>query len=293
MATASADQPLKGLAVLLKAFAALLPAHPDLRLLVVGKPRPGGDSEKLIARLDLGAHIDFVSGISTAELGRLYASSTLVVVPSLYEGFGLPPSEAMACGAPVVSSDGGALPEVVGDAGVLVPAGDETALAGAIAPLLADPARRAELGSVHGQRDDRTIFCWRRAPRQMTSIGWPAAGRRWPPSTSPPTCRPGDRVLDVGLRRGPPCPHGVAQRQVYAVGIDLNAQDVAPTAGPGFATRWPRAGPVHRALQPGFRRGQRTASAVRRLLLRTRDLLRGARAHRPTTATCSPRSAGC
>lgn len=167
MATASADQPLKGLAVLLKAFAALLPAHPGLRLLVVGKPRPGGDSEKLIARLELGAHIDFVSGISTAELVRLYRESTLVVVPSLYEGFGLPASEAMACGAPVVSSDGGALPEVVGDAGVLVPAGDETALAGAIAALLADPARRTELGQRARARMS-TLFCWRRAARQMT-----------------------------------------------------------------------------------------------------------------------------
>ncbi|HQY69803.1 MAG TPA: glycosyltransferase, partial [Pseudomonadales bacterium] len=167
MATASADQPLKGLAVLLNAFAALLPAHPGLRLLVVGKPRPGGDTEKLIARLDLGAHIDFVSGISTAELVRLYRESTLVVVPSLYEGFGLPASEAMACGAAVVSSDGGALPEVVGDAGVLVPAGDETALAGAIAALLADPARRTELGQRARARMS-TLFCWRRAARQMT-----------------------------------------------------------------------------------------------------------------------------
>jgi glycosyltransferase involved in cell wall biosynthesis len=167
MATASADQPLKGLAVLLNAFAALLPAHPGLRLLVVGKPRPGGDTEKLIARLDLGAHTDFVSGISTAELVRLYRESTLVVVPSLYEGFGLPASEAMACGAAVVSSDGGALPEVVGDAGVLVPAGDETALAGAIAALLADPARRTELGQRARARMS-TLFCWRRAARQMT-----------------------------------------------------------------------------------------------------------------------------
>jgi glycosyltransferase involved in cell wall biosynthesis len=167
MATASADQPLKGLAVLLNAFAALLPAHPGLRLLVVGKPQPGGDTEKLIARLGLGAHIDFVSGISTAELVRLYREATLVVVPSLYEGFGLPASEAMACGAPVVSSDGGALPEVVGDAGVLVPAGDATALAGAIAALLADAARRTELGR-HARARMLELFCWRRSARQMT-----------------------------------------------------------------------------------------------------------------------------
>jgi glycosyltransferase involved in cell wall biosynthesis len=67
----------------------------------------------------------------------------------------------------VVSSDGGALPEVVGDAGVLVPAGDVTALAGAIAALLADPARRAELGQ-RARARMLELFCWRRAARQMT-----------------------------------------------------------------------------------------------------------------------------
>jgi glycosyltransferase involved in cell wall biosynthesis len=167
MATASADQPLKGLAVLLRAFAGLLPAHPGLRLLVVGRPRAGGDTEKLIAALGVGPHIDFVSGISTAELVRHYRESTLVVVPSLYEGFGLPASEAMACGSAVISSDGGALPEVVGDAGVLVPAGNVAALAEAIAVLLADPARRGELGQrARARMLDR--FCWRRSARQMT-----------------------------------------------------------------------------------------------------------------------------
>ena len=167
MATASADAPLKGLAVLLKAFARLLPAHPGLRLLVVGKPRRGGATEKLVAELGLGAHLDFVSGISTELLVRHYREATLVVVPSLYEGFGLPASEAMACGAPVVSSDGGALPEVVGDAGVLVPAGDAAALATAIDALLRDPARRTEMGRRARERM-LDLFCWRRAARAMT-----------------------------------------------------------------------------------------------------------------------------
>lgn len=167
MATASADQPLKGLAVLLRAFASLLPAHPGLRLLVIGKPREGGDTERLVHRLGLWPHIDFRSGIPTGELVRHYAESTLVVVPSLYEGFGLPAGEAMACGAPVISSDGGALPEVVGDAGVLVPAGDDAALACAIAELLADPARRALLGEKARARI-LEAFCWRRAAREMT-----------------------------------------------------------------------------------------------------------------------------
>ncbi len=169
MATASADQPLKGLAVLLKAFAALLPRHPGLRLLVIGRPREGGDTARLLEALDLGAHVDFLSGIPTDELVRHYSESTLVVVPSLYEGFGLPAGEAMACGAAVVSSDGGALPEVVGDAGVLVPAGDALSMERAIDALLGDPARREMLGRA-ARAHILAAFCWRRAARSITAL---------------------------------------------------------------------------------------------------------------------------
>ncbi len=169
MATASADQPLKGLAVLLRAFAALLPRHPGLRLLVIGRPREGGDTARLLETLELGAHVDFLTGIPTAELVRHYSESTLVVVPSLYEGFGLPAGEAMACAAAVVSSDGGALPEVVGDAGVMVPAGDAVAMERAIESLLADPARREALGRAARARILES-FCWRRAARSITAL---------------------------------------------------------------------------------------------------------------------------
>ena len=169
MATASADQPLKGLAVLLRTFAALLPRHPGLRLLVIGRPREGGDTARLLEALDLGAHVDFLSGIPTDELVRHYSESTLVVVPSLYEGFGLPAGEAMACGAAVVSSDGGALPEVVGDAGVLVPAGDALSMERAIDALLGDPARREMLGRA-ARAHILAAFCWRRAARSITAL---------------------------------------------------------------------------------------------------------------------------
>jgi glycosyltransferase involved in cell wall biosynthesis len=80
-------------------------------------------------------------------------------VPSVYEGFGLPAGEAMACGVPVISTDGGALPEVVGDAGFVVPAKSIDALYNAIDELLQDPARREQLGQLGKQRIDQT-FCW-------------------------------------------------------------------------------------------------------------------------------------
>lgn len=167
MATCSADAPLKGTRYLLRAYARLLERYPDLELLLVSKPLPGGKTEKLVARLGIGDRVRFVSGISTEAMVRYYAEATVAVVPSVYEGFGLPAGEAMACGVPVVSTDGGALPEVVGDAGVIVPARDVDAMADAIATLLEDPDRRSRLGAAGRARIDEK-FCWRVCAREMT-----------------------------------------------------------------------------------------------------------------------------
>ena len=146
MATASADTPHKGLQVLLRAAATLRQEGRELNLVLVGKPRVGGATEQLVSQLNLEAHIRWVSGVDHATIVELYAESTLAVVPSLYEGFGLPAVEAMACGIPLIVSDGGALPEVAGEGGVVVPAGDAEALATAIKALLDDPGARAALG---------------------------------------------------------------------------------------------------------------------------------------------------
>ena len=167
MATASADAPLKGLRYLLRSYAQLLTTYPDLELLVIGQPRPGGDTERLLHKLKLQDRVRFVSGISTEDMVRYYAQATIAVVPSVYEGFGLPAGEAMACGVPLVSTDGGALPEVVGDAGVLVPARDVDAMTAAIVGLLDDPSRRTQLGEEGRLRID-DMFCWRVTARQMT-----------------------------------------------------------------------------------------------------------------------------
>jgi glycosyltransferase involved in cell wall biosynthesis len=167
MATASADAPLKGVRYLIEAFAALLPRYPDLELLMVSKPQPAGETAQLVEKLDLGAQITFVSGISTEELVQHYAEATLVVVPSVYEGFGLPAGEAMACGVPVVSTVGGALPEVVGDAGLLVPIRDSQALAEAISRLLDDDKLQAQLAT-EGRERILEKFCWNVSATQMT-----------------------------------------------------------------------------------------------------------------------------
>ncbi|MFV8781732.1 glycosyltransferase family 4 protein [Microbulbifer sp. SA54] len=167
MTTASADQPLKGLRFLLQAVALLRPRYPALEVLVVGKLKEGGATEQLLKELQLEDTVRFVSGITHQEMVEFYCTSRMVVCPSLYEGFGLPTGEAMACGVPVISSDGGALPEVVGDAGIVVPAGDSGALSRAMDRLLASTALCDDYGRLGRERIERE-FSWRRVAEQLT-----------------------------------------------------------------------------------------------------------------------------
>lgn len=164
--TASADQPLKGTQHLIPAFATLRARFPALRLTFIGKPKPGGRTERLMAKHCVTDYIDFVHGISTDAIRELYAASTVAVVPSEYEGFGLPAGEAMACAVPVVSTDGGALPEVVGDAGVIVPARNPSALADAVGALLEQPALREKLAR-RGRERIEAHFGWDDSAAQL------------------------------------------------------------------------------------------------------------------------------
>ncbi|MGB1908090.1 MAG: glycosyltransferase, partial [Spongiibacter sp.] len=166
MATVSADQPLKGVRYLFEALAELLPKYPDLELLLVGKAHAGGEADQLIDKLGLRGHIRTVSGISTEELVRYYNEAEVAVVPSVYEGFGLPAGEAMSCGTALVSTTGGALPEVVGDAALQVPVRDSQALGAAIDRLLSDGDLRCQLEQA-GRRRIESLFCWHRSAAQM------------------------------------------------------------------------------------------------------------------------------
>jgi glycosyltransferase involved in cell wall biosynthesis len=168
--TASADQPLKGTQHLIPAFAGLIKKFPKVRLVFVGKPKPGGDTEKLIERYELAGRIRFVHGIGADEFRHLYASSAIAIVPSEYEGFGLPAGEAMACAVPLVSTDGGALPEVVGQTGNLVPAGDPKALEEAIGRLLQTGSAERERQGQAGRQHILTHFAWQRAAREMAQL---------------------------------------------------------------------------------------------------------------------------
>ena len=162
--TASADVPLKGLVFLLEALAKVRTERPDAHLVVLGRGAAYGPVAEAIERFDITDAVRFVTGISDEALVQEYALAQVAVVPSLYEGFGLPVVEAMACGVPVVATTGGALPEVVGpdgEAGLLVPPADAGALAIAIGRVLADPLLGARLGAA-GRERVLANFTWRR-----------------------------------------------------------------------------------------------------------------------------------
>ncbi|MFA5065755.1 MAG: glycosyltransferase family 4 protein [Dehalococcoidia bacterium] len=164
----SRDTAVKGLRFLLEALAELRKRW-DLKLVVVGRTLGDGMTEKLMDRLGVTESVTFRNQIETSELIELYRSSTLVAVPSTYEGFGLPAAEAMSCGAPLVSTTAGALPEVVGDAGILIPPADSEALTDAIAQLMESPAKRHEY-SVLARKRILEKFNWSNAARLTAEV---------------------------------------------------------------------------------------------------------------------------
>jgi glycosyltransferase involved in cell wall biosynthesis len=121
-----------------------------------------------VETLGLKDAVVFLGQVPADILPALYNGAVAFAYPSLYEGFGLPPLEAMACGVPVIASDTSSLPEVVGDAGVLVDPKDTDALADALAALLNDDERRAEL-SARGLARARA-FSWEKAARKTLEI---------------------------------------------------------------------------------------------------------------------------
>jgi len=164
----SGDIPLKGLKYLLEAIAAIRTQR-NIELVIVGKPMKNGYTEGIIESLGIGDCVIYTGKIPTHELVRHYSLATIVVVPSVYEGFGLPAAEAMACGAPVISTTAGALPEIVGDAGILVPPANSEALARAIVALLDAPDRRRQLGE-KGHRRVREMFNWHNTAKQTAEV---------------------------------------------------------------------------------------------------------------------------
>ncbi len=162
--TNSADTPLKGLYYLLYAIDLLRKRPRQVKLVVIGEPKKNSSILRLIKRLNLSSCIQFTGRIDQQRFIQEYARACIAVVPSVYEGFGLPVGEAMACRIPVVCTTGGALPEVAGNAAKLVPPKDPKALADAIEFLLDSPKEREHLAET-GYKRVLKEFSW-----EMTAV---------------------------------------------------------------------------------------------------------------------------
>lgn len=152
-------EPRKNLTTLLEAFALVSRRVPSVPLLIGGGK--GWMYQPIFARLEqlnLQDRVKFVGYIPEEELPLWYAAATIFVFPSIYEGFGMPPLEAMACGTPVITSNTSSLPEVVGDAGLMVDPAAPTALADAMMQLLTDADLHAALRQRGLERARR--FSW-------------------------------------------------------------------------------------------------------------------------------------
>jgi len=157
---------IKGLPFLLEALHKVRQDIPA-KLTVVGNGTTDGKPNHLVERYGLEDAVTFTGKIDKDELARLYASSEIAVVPSLYEGFGLPAAEAMSCALPIISTRAGALPEVVGEdgkAGFLVPPADPDNLAVALKRLLSDKQLGKRMGDT-GRKRVLEHFSW-----QQTAI---------------------------------------------------------------------------------------------------------------------------
>ena len=161
----------KGVIYLLRAMR-LLRRELDVKLTIVDQGLPDNEyTPSLARRLGLDGCVEFTGRVTTEELVKHYTCAEVAVVPSLYEGFGFPAAEAMACGVPVVSTTAGALPEVVGDdgCGILVPPRDPGAIAVAVKRLLADEGLRREMGG-RGRARVEQLFSWRAAAEKMLEV---------------------------------------------------------------------------------------------------------------------------
>ena len=161
-------EPRKNLQRLIEAWRRAQPSVPeDMRLIVAG----ARGSTRVFGAVDIECvppRTEFIGYVPDEHLPGLYSGAVALVYPSLYEGFGLPPLEAMACGTPVVTSDGTSLPEVVGDNAVLVDPYDSDSIAEGIVRVLSNPNLRDSLSQSARQR--AACFTWEQAAHQTIQL---------------------------------------------------------------------------------------------------------------------------
>jgi glycosyltransferase involved in cell wall biosynthesis len=166
-------EPRKDFPGLVRAFDLIADSHPDLELRLAGPP--GWAEQEVQAAVGASPHRARIKRLGWVEdVDRLIAGAAVFAFPSVYEGFGLPPLEAMARGVPVVATAAGAVPEIAGGAAELVPPSDPAALAGAIAGVLDDAARRDRL--IAAGRSRVAQFSWAHCGDQLVKLYRDMAG---------------------------------------------------------------------------------------------------------------------
>jgi glycosyltransferase involved in cell wall biosynthesis len=163
-------KPHKNVDRLIEAFSLLrAQGRTDCKLLIIGDEiSKYPNLRRLVHKHQLHAHVRFLGFVPDATLAVLYRLAAVFVFPSLYEGFGLPPLEAMAAGAPVITSNVSSLPEVVGDAALLIDPTDPPAIADAMNRVLTDPALRDDL--VRRGRARVQAFSWSRSVARIREV---------------------------------------------------------------------------------------------------------------------------
>lgn len=166
-----AEEPRKNIQFLINSLSKLKNRIPQVKLLKVGMPNYIGVREKLlkhIESLNLQKDVIFTGYVSESELAEIYNAVDLFVFPSLYEGFGMPPLEAMACGTPVITSNTSSLPEVVGDAAIVVDPYDANKLVEEMYQLLTDDGLKEEMIRKGLKRSK--MFSWDKSARETLRV---------------------------------------------------------------------------------------------------------------------------
>ncbi len=163
-------EPRKNLKTLIRAYQMLIANYKiDVDLAIAGKPGwLYDDVHQLVQELSLQERVHFLGRVSTADLPLLYNAAQMFTLPSFYEGFGLPPLEAMACGIPVIVSDTSSMPEVVGDAALRVEPEDTEGFAVAMHRLMTEQDLRQDM-IAKGQKRVKA-FSWERAAQETLAV---------------------------------------------------------------------------------------------------------------------------
>jgi glycosyltransferase involved in cell wall biosynthesis len=167
--TASADVPLKGLDYSLKALKMLKDDYPELHLVVIGSPKKGGHTERLIRELELEQDVIFKSNITKEEIRELYSTSSVAIVSSLYEGFGYPVIEAMSCEVPLIATNISSIPELTSEFATLIEPKNEEMIYKSIKNIFSDYDEFKKI-AINGRTHVIKNFNWAKITKEYEDV---------------------------------------------------------------------------------------------------------------------------